>query len=398
MTPGFSSLRARIDATLDGPATLYARAPGRINIIGEHTDYIGGLALPAAIDHAIMVALRPSPIAHTLRIHSLDTPGHSTRDNRSVLRPDTPCADWEKYMWGAVAVFVEHVAGAEASPGAVLPPFDAVVAGDVPRGAGLSSSAALTVAWMNALAAWSGQPLDAPTIVALARAVEHRWLGVACGSLDQTASQCALADHLLRVDFRASEPVVTPVSMPSVAASWWVLDTGVRRSLAQSAYTERVHAVTRGLEAIQAHHPAVRDWRDLTLAHLHTLTDPIMAARLRHGISENARVDQMIDALQAGDLDRAGTLLSASHQSLRDDYAVSGPELDHLVDLLQAVPHVKGARMVGAGFGGCVLALADVSVTKAAMNNVLERYFEHTGRRGAAHRVRPGPGARVVFA
>jgi len=384
------ALLSRIRGALPGAVRVWATAPGRINIIGEHTDYIDGLALPAAIDRHIAIGLHDHP--GSIRIDSLDAAASTTVDVHTPIEALPPdAADWVRYMVGSIAVFVEHVAGPGAAPAAVLKPFHAAVTGDVPRGAGLSSSAALTVAWMNALSARADHPLDDATVVALARKVEHDWLGVACGALDQTASQQGRSEHLLRVDFRTMEVAPIAVSIPH---TWLVLDTGVRRGLAHSAYTDRVHAVTTGLAQVRAQFPRVQHWRDLRLHHLSGLSDPILRRRLRHGITENARVEDMVAALSTGDLQAAGTLLNASHQSLRDDYAVSCPELDTMADGARRVPGVFGARMVGAGFGGCVLALAEAHIDARKLDKLLLQYQQATGRTGAVHRVVPASGAR----
>lgn len=383
------ALLSRVRTALPEAPSVWATAPGRINVIGEHTDYIDGLALPAAIDRHIAIGLHDHPGA--IRIDSLDAAASTELDAHTPIGPLPPAtADWVRYMVGSIAVFVEHVAGPGTAPAAVLKPFHAAVAGDVPRGAGLSSSAALTVAWMNALSARAGHPLDDATVVALARKVEHDWLGVACGTLDQTASQQGRSEHLLRVDFRTMEVAPVAVSIPH---TWLVLDTGVRRGLAHSAYTDRVHAVTTGLQQLRSRFPGVQHWRDLRLHHLDGLSDPTLRQRLRHGITENARVDNMIAALRTGDLQAAGTLLNASHQSLRDDYAVSCSELDTMADGARRVPGVFGARMVGAGFGGCVLALAEAHIDGHHLDDLLIGYQQATGRTGAVHRVLPSRGA-----
>ena len=378
----------RVHVALDHHTRVCARAPGRINVIGEHTDYIGGLALPAAIDRHIVVGLRARS-GHTV-IHSVDVPGTTTVDwSTPITRLPPGTADWVRYMVGAIAEFVAHVGGPNTAPQVVCAPFEGAVAGSVPRGAGLSSSAALCVAWMNALAAWSGHPLNDRTIVHLARRVEHRWLGVACGALDQTASQMGRVGRLLWVDFRSM--AVDPVLAGGLG--WIVLDTGVRRGLAHSAYTERVRAVTDGLASIRERHAGVTHWRDLALHHLEGLDGPRW---LRHGITENARVEAMVEALGTDDVRAVGRLLNESHASLRDDYAVSCGELDAMARCARQEDGVYGARMVGAGFGGCVLAAAEAGAGKGVLEGVLGRYRAATGRAGAGWVVRPGSGAGLV--
>ncbi len=394
--PDSTVLQDRVRHGLDRAPAVLVRAPGRLNVIGEHTDYIGGMSLPAAIDRSVVVGLHG--VEGDSQLRSLDAPGAWRFDPGVALEPAALAADapdWVRYMLGSIAVFVDHVAGGGAPPSAVLPPFAAAVAGDVPTGAGLSSSAALTVAWMNALAAWSDIPLDGPTTIALAQRVEHRWLGVHCGALDQTASQMGRAGHLLLVDFQPDPMSITPVRSALPDATWLVLHTGVQRGLAHSEYSARVRAVTDGLQLVRDEDPSVRHWRDLTLEHVASVgrQAPILGRRLRHGVTENARVLAMVEALRSAGTVRAGRLLDESHASLRDDYAVSSMELDTLAELARGTPGVWGARMVGAGFGGCVLALADADLSDAALDRLLGTYADQTARTGSVYRMAPGPGA-----
>ena len=372
-------LRAKVEDALGSPPEVVAYAPGRVNVIGEHTDYIGGLALPAAIDRGVCVGLVSAEAG--MGFCSIDEGGQAVRDTAGPRAGD---ADWLRYVAGALAVF------ADACPEVEVPPFRAAFTGDVPRGGGLSSSAALCVAMIRALATWTRHDLTDIEVVTLAQRIEHRWLGVQCGALDQTASQCGRAGHLLRVDFRTNE--VLPVAAPLDAAIWLVLDTGVSRSLAGSAYTDRVQAVTRGLEQVRASHPGVQHWRDLSVDMLDGLAGELRA-RLRHGITENARVDAMVTALAERELAAAGALLDASHASLRDDYAVSCSELDALAAAARAVDGVHGARMVGAGFGGCVLALADKDIDETSVSEILSAYEAASGLPGNVHRVAVSAGA-----
>lgn len=388
------SPQQRVRAALGPDLAVCVQAPGRMNVIGGHTDYVGGLALPAAIDRQVVVGLAPGTASAEL--HSLDAHQQvRVAWDRAWTPADWPAAapGWSRYMVGAIAVFVAHVAGGPVPPRGVMRPVRAAVSGDVPQGAGLSSSAALVVAWLHALSRWSGVPLDDATTIDLARRVEHRWLGVPCGALDQTASQLGRADHFLRVDFRTG--AVEAVASGLSSCGWLVLHSGVERTLAQSAYAERVAEVQRGLRRVQRLDPSVGHWRDLTPAHIDRVerSDPRSGRRLRHGLTENARVEAMVEAIEAGDAEAAGALLSASHQSLRDDYAVSCPELEALVACCAETDGIYGARLVGAGFGGCVLALADDGLSAVEVDAMVARYAARSGRAGRGWRVRPGPGA-----
>lgn len=315
---------------------VVAWAPGRINIIGEHTDYLGGLAMPAAIDRWVAVALAAGPN----EVHSLDL--------GSTWRGGRPTNSWQRYVSGCLSVFQ-------------APTVAAVFGGDVPAGAGISSSAALTLAWMNGLRALTGRALDDLDLCRLAQRVEHEHLGVPCGLLDQVASQLSREGHLLVVDFSADAVRYVPAVADGLC--WIALHTGVKRELAASAYATRVAECARELEAIRARHPEVRVYRDVTLA---TAT-----GRLRHMVAENARV---VAAAESRDGARLGALLLESHASLRDIYEVSCPELDRMVEMAAAQPACLGARLMGGGFGGCTLNLVRVDGASDFVASVLARY------------------------
>lgn len=364
------ALQERLSLALGGAPEAGAWAPGRINTIGGHTDYTGGLALAAAVALGTTVVLRRRR-DDRLVIHALDL-GQSV----DLAMGTVPQGGWQGAMAGAVEVFGRHhgrVGGLEAA-----------VSGAVPQGAGLSSSAALGVAWMKALACLADVGLDPLQIARLVQEVEHRWVGVPCGLLDPLASAAGLEGGLLAIDFR--DPVcVTPVPDALPGTSWLVLDSGVRRALAASGYATRVDEVRRGLSQTGADH-----WRELTLDMLCDL-DPVLQKRLRHGITENQRVIAATAAAREGRAADFGALLLASHASLRDDHEVSCPELDALVDLARHTDGVFGARMMGGGFGGCVVALVDAELDNAAMQSIVGAYPGH-GRGRVLH---PGPGANA---
>jgi len=366
-------LLARAEAALPGGPAWIGLAPGRINIIGEHTDYIEGLSLPTGVDRFAVVRLRPRA-DRTVHIRALDLDESHSFD----LDADrSPPQGWRRTMVGAVSV-AEDALGL---PGG----FDAVVTGDVPRGGGMSSSAALCVAWVSALAAWSGHVLGDAEAARLAQRVEHEWSGVPCGLLDQLASQASRAGQLLRVDFRTDAVTPVPAVLPEHA--WLVLDTGVRRELAASAYAERVQEVRDGLARTGRAH-----WRDLTLGDL-TRGD-VVDRRLRHGVTENVRVDAVVSALGVGDVESVGRLLAESHRSLRDDYGVSCAELDAFVDAASVASGCLGARMMGGGFGGCALALVEAAAADAVAATALAAYRARFDHPAAAAVVRGVDGAR----
>lgn len=363
------ALRSRYGAS----PTVRAWAPGRINVIGEHTDYNEGLALPGAIDRYCVVALHPRP-EPGIRIWSLHYRAEMAADTGPMLPRG---ATWQRYVSGCINVYREHVGP--------LPGFDAVFGGNVPIGAGLSSSAALEVAWINALRGLTGHPLDGPQVVSLCQRVEHEHLDIPSGTLDQSASQYGRADRLVLLDFAAETHRRVRADLNGYR--WVVLDTGVRRALADSAYARRVRECQEGFNHLRTHHPDLQRMGDLTEAHLHGLSpdpEPAWLPRLRHVVSENTRVRETVGALRRGDLTRVGALLLASHESLKHDYAVSCPELDLLVDEARRVNGCLGARMMGGGFGGCTLNLVHGDAVEPFSHQVDQTYHHHTGKNAPA--------------
>ena len=337
---------------------MLAWAPGRINLIGGHTDYNDGLALPAAINRWISVAMRPRRDG-IIRVRSLDFGGELRGDLSGFGEVS---ASWQKFVAGSVAVF-----GARHP----LPSgFDAVFAGDVPHGAGLSSSAALSIAWMSLLRGWTGAAIDDLTLARYAQQVEHEYLGVKCGLLDQIGSLMARSGQVMLTDFQSLE--VTPVDVALRDVSWVVLHSGVRRELASSAYQDRVRECAEGLAEVKRMHPGVQTMREIEPSML--TGDGVTARRLRHVISENDRVQRAVEAVSMGDPTTLGEILSEAHRSLRDDYAVSCLQLDLLVTLAEAHPACFGGRMVGGGFGGCTLNLVHSDQAQDFIQTVLKGY------------------------
>jgi galactokinase len=333
-------------------------APGRINLIGGHTDYNGGLALPAAINRWVSVALRPRA-DRKIRIRSLDLGGEVTGFIDGLPEPGS---SWTHFVLGSLSIF-----GAQHA----LPcGFDAVFAGDVPDGAGLSSSAALTIAWMTVLRAWTGVSVDDLTLTRYAQRVEHEFLGVKCGLLDQIGSLMARPKQLMLVDFRDVSVEAVDIGLTDVR--WVVLHSGVRRELAGSQYLDRVQQCQDGLHEVQSVHPEVHHMRDVQLS---MVQGPSVGfRRLRHVITENARVLEAVAAVKSGDALHLGAVISSAHESLRDDYEVSCPQLDLLVQLAEAQPGCFGARMVGGGFGGCTLNLVRTDAASSFIDAVLLNY------------------------
>ncbi len=341
---------------------VIAVAPGRINIIGEHTDYNSGLALPAAINRWICVAIARSA-DHDIRAFSLDF-------SESFLA--TPTTDsielksWQRYVIGAVSVFQRHT---RTKSGCKI-----AISGNVPLGAGLSSSAALEVALMNGLRGATGAVISDLDLIKLCQQVEHEYLGLQSGLLDQFASQFSCRGQLLKIDFYDLSHDYSQVEMGDWC--WGVVDSGIRRELASSKYHERVAECHEVLELLKKAGAPVKSIREVTSEHLEKYTADLpvkLIGRLWHVSSENNRVLEMLKALGKGDFNYAGALLKASHTSLRDDYEVSCAELDLLAEVADG-PGCAGARIMGGGFGGCLIALVNSTHWETFTNRVKKAY------------------------
>ena len=366
------------------PCSHVAWAPGRINLIGEHTDYTGGLCMPAAIDRHVVCAIRPisAPVAHFYSVsytEELDLP---------LPVRDAPTEGWGAYAAGAVAVFQEALVQAGRSIGRGV---EVLILGDVPLGAGLSSSAAIECALLGALKAAFSLPLSDLTLAQLAQQVEHRFLGLKSGLLDPYASQLSRAGNVMVIDFRTLQHQYVPADMGPWC--WLVIDTGVRRALAASAYGERVRSCQEGLAALRmagaAHH-----LRDATVDMVESIGGGApWVPRLRHVIRENARVEAAARALTVGDHLGLGRLLVESHESLRQDYSVSCPELDRLVDVARGQPGWAGGRMIGGGFGGCTLHLVRAEAAEALAAHISDAFEDRFKRPAPSWRFRLVGGA-----
>lgn len=361
--------------------TVIVRAPGRVNLIGEHTDYNDGFVLPMAIDRAIVIALRPRP-DRRLVLHALDYAQSAAFDLDRLEKGET---GWAEYVKG--------VAWALTAEGFPLSGWEGVLAGDIPRGAGLSSSAALELAAARAFAAVSDLPWDPARMARLAQKAENEWVGVRCGIMDQMASAVARAGHALFLDCRslAYEHIPLPAGV-----SILVLDTATRRGLVDSAYNERRRQCESAAQTLGV--PALRDVDETTLARRAADLDEVTLRRARHVVSENERVLQAIAAMRRGDAPALGRLLDLSHASLRDNFEVSSPALDQIVTLARREPGCLGARMTGAGFGGCAVALVEASRAHRVAQEVLRAYRQQTGLEAQAYLCAASDGASPLAA
>ncbi len=368
--------------------TVIARAPGRVNLIGEHTDYNDGLVLPIALQQSTWVtaAARSDGVARAYST-TLD-------EARSwpVLRwTPGPQGDWSAYVAGVEQVLSDA--------GATPTGCDLLITSDIPVGGGLSSSAALELATALVLARLAGVSIEAARLAELCRAAEHRYAGVPCGIMDQYACALARVGCALLLDCRTRD--WRHVALGLAGCALVVVHSGISHNLASSEYANRraeCEAATRALSAII---PGIRSLRDVpaaTLArHSHQLV-AVLAARARHVVTEIERTNAAVMALEQADALAFGKLLNASHRSLSEDYGVSTPEMDHLVGALQETPGVLGARMTGGGFGGCIVALvqdAAVERVDAAISRIGVAVGE--GRRPVRLACRAGGGAEVVY-
>ncbi len=344
------------------PPGFIVRAPGRVNLIGEHTDYNDGFVLPMAIDRAVWFALRPRPDQRVVA-YSLDL------DDAVGFSVDA--ISQERAGWGD---YVKGVAWALRETGYALKGWEAVVSGDIPIAAGLSSSAALELATARAFAAVSGLAWDPIAMAKLGQRAENEWVGVSCGIMDQMISAAGVAGHALLIDCRSL--AIQPVPLPRDAAVV-VLDTATRRGLVDSAYNER-----RAQCEAAASFFGVPALRDVSLDQFEAVADRLdepTRRRARHVVTENARTLDAVEAMRGGDAARLGQLMNASHASLRDDFEVSSPELNAFVACAWREDGCYGARMTGAGMGGCAVALVRADAVQGFVGAVARCYEEAAG-------------------
>ena len=364
---------ARVAADLERPERAsWFRAPGRVNLVGDHTDYSGGFVLPFAIDRSCVVAARPGG---SVRVRSLDAGGVVEVPADGSAEPASVCPAWGRYVAAVVAEF--------AALGRPAVGMDAVLASDVPLGSGLSSSAALEVSCAVALAGVAGWEIGVGALAEACRSAEERATGVPCGIMDQLASLAGRAGDALFIDCRSLE--IEPVALPDGLAVL-VVHSGLSRSLDASAYGDRRRACE--LLAAKLGLAALRDATEADVA-----DEPLG----RHVVTENGRVHAAARALAAGDLVELGRLFSESHASLRDDFRVSTPELDALVESLVHAG-AYGARLTGAGFGGCVVAACDEATVADVAEAATTSYRTRTGLEPVAFRFHAADGAGVLRA
>jgi galactokinase len=382
--PAVDALRALVP---DASTTRVVRAPGRVNLIGEHTDYNEGFVLPMAIDREIVIAAAPSG-DRRVELTRLDT---GEREGFELDAIPAARGIWIDYVAGVASVLAEREVPMRGLRG--------VVASTLPIAVGLSSSAAVEMAAAWALVADDEPPLGPIELARVGQAVENGYIGVNSGLMDQLASVLGKRDAALLIDCRSLEwwPVQLPLEQHCVVA----IESGSPRRLGASAYNERRSECESVVQALRERNPSVRAMRDVDLDALAAAADvvgPMAARRAEHVIRENRRVLDCVAALERGDLETVGELLASSHASLRDLFEVSSPELDALVDIATGVPGVVGARMTGGGFGGSIVVLAERGAVARLRGSVAQAYRDRTGLEAAVHVVEPADGAGRVHA
>jgi galactokinase len=349
-------------------ASVY-RAPGRVNLIGEHTDYNDGFVLPAAIAfYCWAAAARRRDGKLVIYSENFKESVEVTLDTLSPLGKK----HWANYPLG--------VARALRQAGKPLHGANIYIAGDVPLGAGLSSSAAVEVATGFALLDRSGLAVDRPELAQLCQKAENEFVGARVGIMDQFVSCCGRASHAVLLDCRSlqHEFVKLPADLQLV-----ICNTMVRHALASGEYNARRAECEEGVRILRKTFPEIRALRDVTLSQLENKSGNLSSkvfARCRHVITENARVHSAVEALGRGDIKALGTLMRDSHRSLRDDYQVSCKELDLMVEIAERQPGLIGARMTGGGFGGCTINLVESAAVSDFRHNVAAAYSSKTGR------------------
>jgi galactokinase len=383
---GFTQMRAEFSRLFPGNPRIF-RAPGRVNLIGEHTDYNDGYVMPAAIDRATWLAagLRTD---RRIFVHSHNF-GASVEIDLDHI-PAGQTGQWSDYVRGVAAVLKNN--------GAMVQGANLFVHSDVPIGAGLSSSAAIEVATACALLTISGLQMTNRDLAVATQQAEHEYAGTQCGIMDQFVIAHAQAGQVLLLDTRTLEYAL--LALPA-GVSLVICNTKVKHSLASGEYNLRRQECLAGVEQLRKRLPHINALRDVSLDDLHTYGSElpeVIFRRCRHVVSENQRVLEAARALRSDDLEVFGDLMYASHSSLRDDFEVSCFELDLMVDLASHLPGVRGARMTGGGFGGCTVNLVNADEARNFGRDIASQYEEQTGVHPEIYITVPSVGVEEIIA
>ena len=370
--------RARFGAT---PRLFWA--PGRVNLIGDHIDYCGGTVLPMPIQYGTSVAVC---LTQTGTVRAISTNFAEPIELRHGPSAELPRGSWGRFVKGAIAVLADE--------GVAIPGADILVGGDIP-GSGLSSSASLTVGLIYALSHSANRPLAPLQLALAAQRVEHEFVGVQCGLMDQAV--IALAPNGSALLFDCAGHSFRTIAVDDASVSFVVVDTGRARQLVDSAYNARLSETRAAAAALEVEHRVLANVDLRTFeARRARIHDPTVLRRARHVVTESARVDRAATALETRDWSALGRALSESHASLRDDYEVSCPELDVLADALERQPGCYGARMTGAGFGGSVVALIETARVGSAVAGATAAYQQRFGNAPRAFVAESRGGVRSI--
>jgi galactokinase len=364
-----------------------AAAPGRVNVIGEHTDYNDGFVFPMAIDRYTVVAAAPSADgSRTVQLRSTAGDSQAVIDLSQPLKPAKK-GTWFNYPLGVIAGFVAR--------GVSVGGFDALIHSTVPLGGGLSSSAALEVSTATVLEAITGKKLDPVEKALLCQKAEHEYAGMPCGIMDQFISVMGKQDHLLLLDCRSRKTELVPMTDSSVALL--ITNTNVKHELTGGEYAKRRAQCEEAARILAV--PSLRDADADKLERARGKMDPVVYRRARHVISEIERTVHAAEGVRASNWPTVGQLMYASHASLRDDYEVSCPELDAVVDIALSIGPkggVYGCRMTGGGFGGCTVALVQAAQVGAISDRIASEYEKRTKIKPTLFVSRPAAGATVL--
>lgn len=369
-----------------GNDPLVVRSPGRINIIGEHTDYNDGFVLPAAIDKAayLAISLRDDDEIHLVADDLDEKFSISIND----LKPVGDIS-WPNYILGAIAQFQKL--------GITLKGFNALLTSDVPIGAGLSSSAAVECATTFALNELLHTNLERIEMIKMSQMAEHEYAGVMCGIMDQFASMMGKKDHVIKLDCRSLEYDYVPFKLDGIKIL--LLDTNVKHSLASSEYNTRRKECAQAVEWIRQHEPKVFSLRDVTEDMLDKYVlpkDKLIDMRSRFVVQEISRLQNACGDLKRGDIESMGEKMFATHDGLSRMYEVSCDELDYLINFVRNNDAVIGARMMGGGFGGCTINLVKEETIPVLIKDISAQYEKHTGKKLSAYVVSINDGTGII--
>ncbi|MGO8928218.1 MAG: galactokinase [Limisphaerales bacterium] len=373
--------------TYGRPPRWIAAAPGRVNVIGEHTDYNDGFVLPMAIERYTVIAAAPADNGATkIQLRSTLEDGVISLDLTQTMKP-APKGAWSNYPVGVIAGFL--AGGAKPSG------FDALIDSTVPLGGGLSSSAALEVSTATLLEAITGLKLDPVDKALLCQKAEHDYAGMPCGIMDQFISVMGKRDHLLLLDCRSRKPELVPMTDRSKALL--IINTNVKHELTGGEYAKRRAQCEQAANILSL--PSLRDATADVLMRARGRMEEVVFRRARHVIGEIERTLHAAEAVRASNWPTVGQLMYASHASLRDDYEVSCPELDAVVDIAQAIGPkggVIGCRMTGGGFGGCAVAMVNADAVPAISDRIASEYESRTKIKPTLFVSRPAAGATLL--